>query len=456
MVMGGWPWVGMGIIWTWAVLVRILVPCLGPGSVWRRGVRGLCMVWADGLGLSRDGLVLILALWAFCLLWSLVWVFSQGYFWQGYGCRACSWTWMLWVFLLTGVHFRGGLCFWWAFCFGCSLLRSVLRCMVCYGVGAMVLCAAALASECGCRRAGVAGLRGCTGLLALILRWSFLFAGWFLVGGVCLALVVFTVHLLMYGRKCGVAMALARGSSSLAWLCHFCLAGIDVGGSASRGEYGLFAVRTVAFYVPFFGLLGWCLSFGHSGGRWCIAGSASLPSWPWGFRFVCLKGTACAGCSVGLAPWVRGWLGTLVMCPPLCGVFWLHWAGRSALFSVVGPHSGSLLHLLPAGFCWGLVASSGWELGVGVGDRVLRVWVVPRGCVEYSANGGALLGSAGELAPWETILPPSPSLPFPGHLPPSHYLLCSALGCRCVIRVPQGFFISAAPWQPVPQFYCTT
>ncbi|KAK5608238.1 hypothetical protein CRENBAI_002216 [Crenichthys baileyi] len=28
--------------------------------------------------------------------------------------------------------------------------------------------------------------------------------------------------------------------------------------------------------------------------------------------------------------------------------------------------------------------------------------------------------------------------------------------CGCVIGVPQGFYISAVPWQPGPQFYCTT
>ncbi|MED6240819.1 hypothetical protein ATANTOWER_028721 [Ataeniobius toweri] len=63
------------------------------------------------------------------------------------------------------------------------------------------------------------------------------------------------------------------------------------------------------------------------------------------------------------------------------------------------------------------------------------------------------------LAPWESILPPSPSLPIPEHLPPatpSHYHSCRALGCRCMIGVPQGFSISAVPWHPVPQFYCTT
>ncbi|KAK5614994.1 hypothetical protein CRENBAI_007460 [Crenichthys baileyi] len=40
---------------------------------------------------------------------------------------------------------------------------------------------------------------------------------------------------------------------------------------------------------------------------------------------------------------------------------------------------------------------------------------------------GCLLGSARELAPWESILPPSPSLPIPGHLPspaPSRFPVC--------------------------------
>ncbi|MEQ2230509.1 hypothetical protein ILYODFUR_030015 [Ilyodon furcidens] len=72
---------------------------------------------------------------------------------------------------------------------------------------------------------------------------------------------------------------------------------------------------------------------------------------------------------------------------------------------------------------------------------------------------GCLLRSAVELAPWESILPCSPSLLITGHLPPptpSHYHSYRALGCRCVIGVLQGISIIAVPWQPVPQFYCTT
>ncbi|MEQ2176880.1 hypothetical protein GOODEAATRI_032739 [Goodea atripinnis] len=64
-----------------------------------------------------------------------------------------------------------------------------------------------------------------------------------------------------------------------------------------------------------------------------------------------------------LCPKVRGWLGMLVMCPPLCGIFWLRWASWSALFSVVGPHSWSMLRTPPAG-------SSGGGRGVQGGDQV--------------------------------------------------------------------------------------
>ncbi|MEQ2258750.1 hypothetical protein XENORESO_001860 [Xenotaenia resolanae] len=69
------------------------------------------------------------------------------------------------------------------------------------------------------------------------------------------------------------------------------------------------------------------------------------------------------------------------------------------------------------------------------------------------------IGVSRGVGSWESILPPSPSLHMPGHLPPaapSHCYSCRALGCECVIGVPRGLSISAVPWQPCPQFYYTT
>ncbi|MEQ2316531.1 hypothetical protein AMECASPLE_033395 [Ameca splendens] len=56
---------------------------------------------------------------------------------------------------------------------------------------------------------------------------------------------------------------------------------------------------------------------------------------------------------------------------------------------------------------------------------------------------GSLLGSAWEVPPWESILPPSPSLHIPRNFSspaPSHYYLwllqlLRVLGCRCITGV---------------------
>ncbi|MEQ2218859.1 hypothetical protein XENOCAPTIV_009059 [Xenoophorus captivus] len=115
-----------------------------------------------------------------------------------------------------------------------------------------------------------------------------------------------------------------------------------------------------------------------------------------------------AGCSVGSAPWVRGWLGGLVMCPPLCGVFWLCWAGWSAPFFGVGPHSWPLGRFWLGPFCWGSVDTSGSGLGNGAGDWGLRGWVVPGGgwghCSRFS------VGSRGQL-PVPSFLPADVPMP---------------------------------------------
>ncbi|MEQ2235115.1 hypothetical protein ILYODFUR_038360 [Ilyodon furcidens] len=133
-----------------------------------------------------------------------------------------------------------------------------------------------------------------------------------------------------------------------------------------------------------------------------------------------------------------------------------------------------LLPCLPGCGCCLVPGFGGWALcwlcplGSGVAWRACHVtsfvWriLVVLGCsapLFGLGKWGCLLGSAGELAPWESGLPPSPSLPILGHLPlppPSQYHSWRGLGCRGAIGVPQGFSISAVPWQPVPQFYCTT
>ncbi|MEQ2164156.1 hypothetical protein GOODEAATRI_003651 [Goodea atripinnis] len=109
-------------------------------------------------------------------------------------------------------------------------------------------------------------------------------AGWFLVGGVCLGLVVFTVPLPMYGRMCGAAVALAL-------LAAVCLPGMDVGGSASQEGVQPLCCAFCGLSVAPFSFLGWCLSLGHGGG------GAGRPAW--------CGGVYCAG------GWVAGILGHL-------------------------------------------------------------------------------------------------------------------------------------------------
>ncbi|MEQ2159963.1 hypothetical protein GOODEAATRI_028588 [Goodea atripinnis] len=57
------------------------------------------------------------------------------------------------------------------------------------------------------------------------------------------------------------------GNRSLAWLCRFYLAGMDVGGSASWGRVQPLCCACCGLSVLPFCLLGWCLSLGHGGGR---------------------------------------------------------------------------------------------------------------------------------------------------------------------------------------------
>ncbi|MED6244989.1 hypothetical protein ATANTOWER_029082 [Ataeniobius toweri] len=69
----------------------------------------------------------------------------------------------------------------------------------------------------------------------------------------------------------------------------------------------------------------------------------------------------------------------LVMCPHLCGIFWLRWAGWSALFSVAGPKCLPLArNLLPGVFVQSWCAVEGSVVGT-VLDGVCPVVPVGRG-----------------------------------------------------------------------------
>ncbi|MEQ2257312.1 hypothetical protein ILYODFUR_033507 [Ilyodon furcidens] len=106
------------------------------------------MVWAGGLVgvvLGMECSRLLGGFW-FLALWALPFVgfgvgFLVGLLLAGVWVSGmCSWIWMLWVFFGRGHYFWEAGAFakcglFAQLCFGCSLLRSVLRCMVCCGGG---------------------------------------------------------------------------------------------------------------------------------------------------------------------------------------------------------------------------------------------------------------------------------------------------------------------------------
>ncbi|MED6269094.1 hypothetical protein CHARACLAT_029608 [Characodon lateralis] len=127
------------------------------------------------------------------------------------------------------------------------------------------------------------------------------------------------------------------GVCGLAWLYCFCLACMDVSGSASRGS----AASLLCVMWPFcvaFGLLGWCLFLGNGGVRDvalrglhdCLAGPGGFGSFVYG-GCMCLcwpgdaylgrvwliggldVGVGCVllprlpGCGCGLVPGIRDW-----------------------------------------------------------------------------------------------------------------------------------------------------
>ncbi|MEQ2164886.1 hypothetical protein GOODEAATRI_011301 [Goodea atripinnis] len=159
----------------------------------------------------------------------------------------------------------------------------------------------------------------------------------------------------------------------------------------------------------FLALLAWLWlrsGAGHRGLRALLAGSAvvghvgHVPSFVW--RIVVALG------------WV------------VCSFFFI-WSG-AALLVVAAQASDWLVFWWASGIFGQGTGCRGWvsrferfRQGVGPG-----LWLVLGArCLSLALNGqGCLLGSAAELAPWERILPPSPSLPILGHLPPptsSHY-----------------------------------
>ncbi|MEQ2316537.1 hypothetical protein AMECASPLE_033427 [Ameca splendens] len=185
-----------------------------------------------------------------------------------------------------GSSFCGGAFSWWAlflggwwghicavcvsfvcsFCFGCSLLHSVLRCMACCGVGVVVLCAAALTSGCGCGRVGVAELCACIGLLGLILGWGLLIC-WMVPGGLCVLLPF------LPGCGCclvpGAQLALPLGFGG-GWACWSC-ALLCVAYFVCAGPGGLLLCLEWGRILGRLGASGWLL---FVGGRW-LPGAAN-------------------------------------------------------------------------------------------------------------------------------------------------------------------------------------
>ncbi|MEQ2219035.1 hypothetical protein XENOCAPTIV_011684 [Xenoophorus captivus] len=145
--------------------------------VWAGGLTGVVLEVVD----SASRWVLVLALWALCILWVLEWIFLQGCFWLVYGCWACVLGCGCYrsSFLrgdlsqvdfilgrLVGAHLCG-VGFVCAVCFGGFLLRSVLCCMPSYGGEVVVLCGATLANVCGCCGWVLLGLVVASGFSAL-------------------------------------------------------------------------------------------------------------------------------------------------------------------------------------------------------------------------------------------------------------------------------------------------